>query len=115
MLGLTKVLSLGTVVTKVPSEVGYRFLRQAKIGVCKDAPLSRDFKSGNKEIIPIIFSHGCGGSVQFHTRTCKDLAGHGYMVFAINHNDFSCTFTYDKEGRPIFYDNIPKLHDLKFR
>jgi len=53
-------------------------------------------------LIPIIFSHDISLCRYFYTFTCAELASHGYIVFAIDHHDGSCTFTTDSSGKKRF-------------
>lgn len=86
-------------------EFFYRFLRQAEVEIIEKGPLAKDFATKHKEIIPIIFSHGLGSSKDMHSALLRDYASHGYLVFAINHGENSCSYTFDKNGRPFYYDN----------
>ena len=47
--------------------------------------LAKDFRSGEKSLRPIIFSHGLSGSNRLYIGLMKDLASHGYLVLAVNH------------------------------
>ena len=38
-----------------------------------------------------------------------DFAKHGYIVFAIDHLDKTCTFTYGKDGEMVLLDATHKL------
>lgn len=49
----------------------------------------------NLDKLPIIvFSHGLLVSMEIYTFICSDLASHGYLVVAVNHNDGSLPITY---------------------
>jgi predicted dienelactone hydrolase len=76
-----------------------------KTGTIINAPLAREFLNGEKELIPIVFSHGLSAHRTTYTALCRDYASHGYIVFALNHGDNSCSFFLDKNGRPYYYDN----------
>ena len=66
--------------------------------------LSRDFKIDGRSLIPIVMSHNLSGSSTSISIMCRDLASHGYIVFAIDHHDGSCCYTEDAKGKPIFYN-----------
>ena len=89
-----------------PSPIS-KTLKGIKIGVIKEtAELHPDFSQGGKPLIPIIFSHGYSAISQFYSCILKDLASHGYLVFAINHRDGSAMFTKDKVGGGfLYFDN----------
>lgn len=66
-----------------------------------DIKLNDKFK--NKNIIPIIVSHGLTLSRNFYSTMCIELASHGYMVFAIDHHDGSCCYTENATGFQQWY------------
>ena len=43
--------------------------------------------------IPIVFSHDVMRSRHSYSVLCAELAAHGYVVFALDHHDGSCTHT----------------------
>lgn len=49
--------------------------------------------------MPVIFTHGNGGLVKNSSGHCREMASHGYIVFAIDHNDGSCAYTEDQNGK----------------
>lgn len=51
--------------------------------------------------------------MSFYTATCHKLAAHGYLVIALNHQDESCFFTIDKDGKDI--PHVLKDNDLPYR
>lgn len=48
-----------------------------------------------------MFSHGLFAQKVHYSGLHKDLASHGYIVFAINHADGSCMHTQNSRGEPI--------------
>jgi platelet-activating factor acetylhydrolase len=81
--------------------------------VFENASISQDFKE--KPLIPIVWSHGRGGSRDIYSGLCSELASQGYIVFALNHQDQSCGYTTTSEGQDMFYDNRFKPLDLTIR
>jgi len=69
----------------------------------------------------VVFSHGLGGSLEMYTQLCRNLASHGFIVFAMEHEDGSASFARSGvDGKRIYYDrpdNTPYSKDkvLKFR
>ena len=49
-------------------------------------------------------SHGLYASRTIYTTVCRELASHGYIVFAIDHHDGSNHYTEDQNGEPIKFD-----------
>jgi len=49
--------------------------------------------------------------------TCRDLASFGYIVFAVDHQDLSCSFFKTPDGKGIYYcnSNIREAFDLQYR
>jgi predicted dienelactone hydrolase len=52
-----------------------------------------------KKLVPVIFTHGNGGQVKNSSGHCREMASHGYIVFGIDHNDGSCAYTEDQNGK----------------
>ena len=78
-------------------------LTLVKIPATKNAPLATRFSSGQEAIRPLIFSHGLSADKSFYTAVYHAMAAHGYLVIAVNHQDESCFYTEDKNGKPIPY------------
>ena len=76
-------------------------LKHVKSMVYKNAPLSEDFKG--KAIVPIVFSHGLQSATFLYTMALRDLASHGFLVFAVNHQDGSNLHTVTRDGVDKFY------------
>ena len=49
-------------------------------------------------------SHGLMASRMLYTTVCRELASHGYVVFAPDHHDGSNHYTEEEDGNPIKYD-----------
>lgn len=58
----------------------------------------------NMKLSPIIFSHGLVMSSADYSRHNLELASHGYIVFSMNHNDGSCSYTEKSDGTAVFFD-----------
>ena len=72
------------------------------------------------KIVPIIFSHGLVSYSGHYTGHCRELASHGYIVFAIDHLDGSSTYTECRKaeaekGKPKPFSFEFKMHDYKVR
>jgi len=66
-------------------KVLFKPLTDVCMGVYKDAPLHpRD-----KKYPVVLFSHGVGQTPNFFSTILKDLARQGYVVFSLEHRDFS--------------------------
>jgi len=91
--------------------IGY--LRGLKIGVVRDAPLDESFKT--KKVTPIFFSHGLTASAHLYSQVLRDLARHGYMVFAICHQDGSCLHTVNAKGKDMYHGPWKDLEILELR
>ena len=51
-----------------------------------------------------------------HSGTCRDLASHGYLVFSIDHEDGTSSYTVSKDGKKeIYYENRHMLYDADVR
>jgi hypothetical protein len=50
---------------------------------------------------PIIFSHGVGVSPSDYSGLFSDLASRGYIVFAVFHQDGTCSYTEDAKENAI--------------
>ena len=83
---------------KLPYEL-YKYLKAGQIPAVVGVPISSDFQSGEKEITPIIFSHGLGASPNCYTCMLSDLASYGHIVFAVFHLGGSCQMNVNKDGK----------------
>lgn len=77
---------------KVPRFV-LKHLWYFNVNVYNKEPLHPKFKSTSK-LVPVIFSHGLKMNKQFYANVCWELAAHGCAVYAIDHEDSTCTCTY---------------------
>lgn len=82
--------------------VSYKFLLEPETG-------------GAQKLLPVvIFSHGLGGNADIYSKFCSDLASHGYIVIALEHEDGSGSFAYDlKNSKKLFY--IPPPAGMKYK
>ncbi len=64
-----------------------------------------------KEGWPIlVFSHGLFGNSEIYANFCGEIASHGYVVYALEHEDGSATYSSDKHtGEPIYYKHPPSI------
>ena len=84
--------------------------------VCENGELTSQFEEGHKKLIPLIFLHGISSNRSMNTGTCKDLASHGYIVFTMDHEDGTCSYTKSEDGsKEQYYNNSMKLYDLEGR
>lgn len=65
-------------------------------------------------MVPIVYSHGSSSNRTMHSGTCKDFASHGYIVFAIDHHDGTCSYYQKQDGTKVHYINS-KLDDIALR
>lgn len=69
-----------------------------KMDVCENGELPSEFEEGHKKLIPLIFLHGISSNRSMNTGTCKDLASHGFIVFTMDHEDGTCSYTKSVDG-----------------
>ena len=50
----------------------------------------------DSKLVPILFSHGLASSCSIYSAHLRELASHGYIVFAMDHQDRSCGYTEDQ-------------------
>ena len=60
-------------------------------------------------------SHGLSGNRNWNSGTCRDLASHGYIVFAIDHRDETSNYVESKDGIGMYYNNSKSSHDMEYR
>jgi hypothetical protein len=66
---------------------------------CTDGAISPKCSS---KIVPIVLSHGLTAGRCLYSMLCQELAAHGYIVFAMDHHDGSCSYTEDSTGKQKF-------------
>jgi len=71
--------------------------------VVLDGDVAELFASGKKKLKPVIFSHGLVCMGVSYSGILKDLASHGYIVFALNHQDGSGLYTEKRDGTPVVW------------
>mmetsp|Transcript_13559 Transcript_13559/g.13292 ORF Transcript_13559/g.13292 Transcript_13559/m.13292 type:complete len:255 (+) Transcript_13559:32-796(+) len=81
--------------------------------VVMDANLSKDFLGKEKSLVPIIFSHGYGLARYFYTALFREIVSHGYIVFAIDHSDGTCTYSQLSNGVNLMMKNDVLITDLE--
>ena len=64
-----------------------------KMDVCENGELPSEFEKGEKKLIPLIFLHGLSMNRTTNSGTCKDFCSHGYIVFTIDHEDGTSSYT----------------------
>ena len=93
-----------------------RSLSKVKMNVVYEGTLHRDYTSStSKPLIPVIYCHGLSSNRSMHSGTCRDLASHGYIVFIIDHQDGTSSYTVSKDGTERYYENKHKLYDTQVR
>jgi pimeloyl-ACP methyl ester carboxylesterase len=55
----------------------------------------------------IVFSHGLGGSCDYYSKACSDMAAHGFIVVALEHEDGSASYAAKQDGHEIEYRSPP--------
>jgi predicted dienelactone hydrolase len=73
----------------------FRHMLNLKMNIRYKAPLIKleENSAQSKKFVPLIFSHGIGGSRTLFSSLCKDLASQGHIVYALEHKDGSA-FTF---------------------
>ena len=66
-------------------------------------------------LIPVLFSHGLSSNRTMHSGICRDLASHGYIVFALDHMDRTSSYYETEDGQGHYYSNKVQAHDLEHR
>ena len=94
-----------------------RSLARVKMDVVQEAELHKDYSSSTqKALIPLIYCHGLSSNRTMHSGTCRDLASHGYLVFVLDHQDGTSSYTVSKDGnKEFYYENRHKLYDSEVR
>mmetsp|Transcript_30607 Transcript_30607/g.50548 ORF Transcript_30607/g.50548 Transcript_30607/m.50548 type:complete len:411 (-) Transcript_30607:236-1468(-) len=80
-------------------------------------PISND---DDKKFPLVLFSHGIAGCMEMYTQLCMNVASHGFIVVALEHEDGSGCYAETAEGEPIYYkrpDDTPYSREkvLTFR
>ena len=70
----------------------------------EDGELAECYRSGAKKLTPVVFSHGLTGSRTHYQMVFQEYASNGYIVFALDHLDGSCSYTRLKDGTPKHFD-----------
>jgi len=56
----------------------------------------------------VLFSHGLGGNCEVYTKCCSDMASHGFVVIALEHEDGSGSFAKAVNGDIVRYQRPPQ-------
>ena len=84
--------------------------------VCENGELPSEFEKGEKKLIPLIFLHGLSMNRTTNSGTCKDFSSHGYIVFTIDHEDGTSSYTKSQDGSiEKYYNNSMEVYDLEGR
>jgi dienelactone hydrolase len=87
----------------------------------KDDDNDDDSKTTNTVKFPVVlFSHGLGGCMEMYTQLCQQIASHGFIVVAMEHEDGSGAYAETPLGEAIYYkkpDDTPYSRNkvLNFR
>lgn len=98
-----------------PSLLLFRQLRKINLDCVFNGEISKDFEGNERPLIPIIFCHGLSSNRTCHSGSCRDLASHGYIVFAMDSCDGSSSYVDTEDGVGKFYDNSRQAQDMEFR
>ena len=86
-----------------PPECIVRFYATRKLPALENADIARRFHLEGDKIRPMIFSHGLSASKVFYSALYHKMAANGYLVIALNHQDGTCFFTIDQNGKDLCY------------
>jgi hypothetical protein len=90
-----------------------KHLTGLKIGAARGAALAPEFEQ--RKLVPIFFSHGLTATAHLYSQVLRDLARHGYIVFAICHQDGSCLHTVNAKGEDLYHGPWKDLEMLELR
>lgn len=93
--------------TKLPALM-FRHFRHSKLDANENTPML----STSKRWPVFIFSHGLGGTLEMYSNIVQEIASHGFVVAALNHNDGSASVTRGDDGEIQYYQHLPS-EDLK--
>lgn len=79
------------------------------IPLAKEAPLAKDFSYGTLKLQPVVFSHGIASDRMMHSTLLREMASHGFLVVALNHNDGTCSYTQGGPASDKIEDPVPKI------
>jgi len=83
-------------------------------------PYGTDIDGSESSYPIILFSHGIAGCMEMYSQLCSNIASHGYIVFALEHEDGSGCYAGTVDGKSIYYkqpDDTPYSREkvLQFR
>jgi len=93
----------------------YKFLDDCKLDTVQDGLLAKEFSSGEKKLIPIIFCHGLAGSRTTYSGILRDLASHGYIIFTLSHFDGTANMSKKKDGTTIYWTSKQPHQEIEYR
>jgi hypothetical protein len=98
--------------------VPYFFLRcmfRLNVPVMVGSQLSSEYRSGDKKLPFVIFSHGLMANAMMYTIICKELASWGLAVFALDHLDQSCGYTMHQDFSTSKYHKVEVKFDTRYK
>ena len=85
----------------VPNEP-IRFLNIVTMDVKWEAPIAPEIKN----VTPIIFSHGVGGTLTMYSCLLRELASRGYAIVVFEHRDGTALYYHNNETEEPEYMNF---------
>jgi platelet-activating factor acetylhydrolase len=84
-------------------------LPAVKHGLVRNAPALPAAARGGRRFPVLVFSHGLGGNSEMYSALCGDLASHGVVVLAIEHEDGSGSYCHPAGAETaLYYKSPPK-------
>lgn len=68
------------------------------------AELDKDFSSGEKKLIPMVFVHGNNANAEEHYHVPMILAAHGYLAISMSMMDGTGPYCTNKKGEDVWFD-----------
>lgn len=72
-------------------------LLEANMETVEDGPISYDLTNATP-LIPIVFSHGNSSTRTMNSCFLRDIASHGFIIFALDHVEGTCMHTKKADG-----------------
>jgi platelet-activating factor acetylhydrolase len=87
----------------------FKHWQHIEVHAKENLPIANTFKNGEKQLVPIIFSHGLTSNRCMHSVMGIELASFGHIVFIIDHLDGTGSYSIDQKGNVHkFNTNIPR-------
>ena len=80
----------------------------AKLGAAPAQPRAESFPRWQHGFPVVVFSHGLYGTVAMYSTLALELASHGFVVIAVQHNDGSGSWALGANGREVPHRRPPK-------